>query len=285
MIRKVGALSVFLMCFVLAEKLPRVEFFPDGSYFKPILLDPATPQLGSSINSYIVKRIMKKRAYIPVLIGTSKIILRIPYESNRGFEAGFEYGVYSQFIIGPVRNMIMGGLENADYRISAISHYMAGPNIYRVKLFHQSSHLGDDHIIRNEITTATSNIQNYEELSIMYIRNREAWRYYISGGYNISIYTVRGRVLVQGGADFSLPLGKTGEFGITGGCDLKIYQQNNFSPNWKLGFGLEIGRKRSNTLRLLFEYYNGHLPYSTLEPFKVQMMGVGFYFSPIIGQG
>lgn len=258
----------------------RVEWFPRGNYFQPILLDPATPQLGSSVYSRIEKGVIMREAYIPVNMGTSLIVVRKPFSETDGLEAGFEFAIHSQFIIGPVRNMIMGGLQNTDYRISGITHYKKGKYVLRAKLFHQSSHLGDDHIIRNGITTATSNIQNYEEVSLMVSTVRNNLRYYFSGGYNISIYTVRERIMVQGGFSFVQPLGTSGIIGMVGGCDLKIYQQNSFSPNWKTGLGFEIRQDGSSILTVLVEYYNGHLPYSTLEPDKVQLLGMGFYFNP-----
>jgi len=258
----------------------KIELFPKGNYFNPILLDPATPQLSSSVYAYVQNGIIRRKAYIPVNIGASKIILRREKNKDVGFEAGVEFAIHSQFIIGPVRNSTMGGLQNADYRISGIGHYKNGRNVYRIKVFHQSSHLGDDHIIRNEITTPTSNIQNYEEISLMMSRYTGNIRYYISGGYNFSFYTIRKRILLHGGTYYSRPVNIKNGIGLIGGFDLKIYEQNNFTPNWKVGIGIEIGQNKTNSIKMLLEYYNGNLPYSTLEPEKVQLFGMGFYFNP-----
>ena len=105
-------------------------------------------------------------------------------------------------------------------------------------------------------------------------------RYYLSGGYNIGYYTIRGRVLFQGGFDFVKTINNSKWVNLTGGLDLKIYEQNNYTPNWRMGFGIEIGRGRSNALKIMVEYYNGHLAYSTMEPEKVQLIGVGMYITP-----
>ncbi|MCK4579517.1 MAG: hypothetical protein KAU50_12065 [Candidatus Marinimicrobia bacterium] len=63
------------------------------------------------------------------------------------------------------------------------------------------------------------------------------------------------------------------------GCFHSNGDQISNKPNIKLVLDLEVSRSRANPLRIILEYYNGHLPYSTLEHQQVRLIGMGLYFN------
>jgi len=158
-------------------------------------------------------------------------------------------------------------------------HFQKGrSSFYRISLFHQSSHLGDDYIIRNFIVTPTLNTQNYEQLDFAFSKRFAGWGYHAGGGYNVSPNTVRKRLLLQTGADWSHPLKTRPGLAILAAVDVKVYEHVDYSPNIRMGFGLEFAGQTQTPLKLLFTWYLGHLPYSTLEYQKVHLAGLSLIF-------
>ncbi|NQV36870.1 MAG: DUF1207 domain-containing protein [Candidatus Marinimicrobia bacterium] len=253
-------------------------FLPEGSYFKTIILDPSASQLSGSLLGIHSKGDLEQKVYAPINLGIRKMYFRWEDDLERGFELGIEFAIHSQFTVIDVGSNYLGGFQNADYRIAGVAHLVRRLHTYRFTIFHQSSHLGDDYIIRNQIVSPTSNVMNYEQIDVTRSTEIGNSRYYVGAGVNFSPNTVRERLAAQVGYFYSRPLTGNPELGFLAGTDIKIFQQNDFQPNFKLGVGLEFGRTKAKPLRLMLEYYNGHLPYSTLEYQKVQLFGAGLYF-------
>jgi len=205
-------------------------------------------------------------------------VARFELPEGQGFEFGIEFGVHSQFSIVDSGETYMGGLQNTDYRIGGMIHYKRPKAIYRLAIFHQSSHLGDDYMLRSNFLQANSKVLNFEQLSITRSATVGYGRYYFAYGYNISPNTTRKRSELQGGYLYHHPFPGSVDFAYLLGLDIKVYEQNNYQPNLKFGVGIELGRKWRNPFMIIAEYYKGHLPYSTLEYQKVQLYGLGVYF-------
>ena len=135
------------------------------------------------------------------------------------------------------------------------------------------------YIIRNQITSRTTNPLNYEQLDVTRSTIVGHQRYYYGAGYNISPFAEREKWAFQLGYFASRPW--SGHRGVNTiyGADVKIFEQNRYHPNVKVGLGLELWSGRTNPPRIILEYYYGYLPYSRLEYRFVQLMGVGVYFN------
>jgi len=252
---------------------------PSGSYFETIILDPTASQVNVSLWANTFAGKLDNKMLTSVNLGITRIILRWEREKYKGFELGLEYAVHSQFSVQGAGHNFLGGLQSADYRIAGIAHYKNRMHIYRMSLFHQSSHLGDDYIIRNDIVRPTSNVLNYEQLDIMRSSSINNSRYYYGLGYNISPNTIRKRISLQLGYYLNKDLKFKNGLGYFYGIDVKSFEQNKYRPGIKLGAGLEIGRHKSNPVRLIIEYYKGHMPYSIFEYKQVRSLGLGLYLN------
>ncbi len=261
---------------------PILQILPSGSYFAPIMLDPVSNQLNASLLAFNLNGRFQRKVYIPVNMGVTKMIIRRERAPDHGWEAGFEFTIATQYEIHDEKSVVLGRLMNTDYRISGLVHIRAGRHTYRIRLFHKSSHLGDEYIFDSGTTRRGLNPLNYEQLDITRSTVVDGRRYYYGLGYNLSPVTDRERVAVQGGFFHSAALGASGEIRYLYGADVKIFEQNNYRPNVKFGLGLELWSTRANPPRLMVEYYNGYLPYSRLEHQLVQLLGLGLYFNASI---
>ena len=150
-------LLIFIGSISLFSQEPKLEWLPSGSYFEVLLFDPTSAQTSASLLVYELAGSSEEKVYSPINIGVRKMIGRYELNNNRGFELGLEFGMHSQFTIVDVGEAYMGGLQNTDYRIAAIFHYKKDSSTYRISLFHQSSHLGDDYMLRTEYFQPNSN--------------------------------------------------------------------------------------------------------------------------------
>ncbi|MBC8374666.1 MAG: DUF1207 domain-containing protein [FCB group bacterium] len=257
----------------------QINWLPQGSFFPSRYLDPAAGQQSISVLSYEVAGETQQLMYVPISLSMHQQFVRSVQSETRQWELGMEFTIYSQFSIVDVGEAFMGGLQNADYRISSVFHYQHNSvSLYRVSLFHQSSHLGDDYIIRNFVVTPTLRTQNYEQLDFTLYKKLDGWNLYGVAGYNVSPNTVRKRLLLQLGGDWHHPLSNQPGLALVAGMDVKIYEHNKYVPNVRIATGIEFARRTQTPVKLLLSYYQGHLPYSTLEFQKVRLVGLSLIF-------
>ncbi|NQV41929.1 MAG: DUF1207 domain-containing protein [Candidatus Marinimicrobia bacterium] len=252
---------------------------PQGSIFPALYLDPAAGQQSISILSYEVEGETQQLMYVPISLSMRQQFLRSVQAGGQQWELGMEFTIYSQFSIVDAGDAFMGGLQNADYRISSIFHYQHTlTTLYKVSLFHQSSHLGDDYIIRNLVVTPTLRTQNYEQLDLTWYKKLTGLNLYGVAGYNVSPNTVRKRLLLQFGGDWIHLLPKNPGLALLAGVDIKLYEHYDYVPNIRIGAGVEFARGTPTPVKILLNYYQGQLPYSTLENQKVRLIGLGLIF-------
>ncbi|NQV30688.1 MAG: DUF1207 domain-containing protein [Candidatus Marinimicrobia bacterium] len=285
--QKYGKLSTLIIIVSLSISgtcAADIQWLPEGSIYPTRFLDPAACQQSLSILSYTVEDATQQFMYVPISLSMRQQFFRLENNIQQRWEWGMEFSIFTQFSIVDVGEAYLGGLQNADYRISTMLHYQSGSSsFYRFSLFHQSSHLGDDYIIRNFIVTPTPNTQNYEQLDFAVTKRFQSWGYYAGGGYNISPNTVRKRLLVHAGGDWSHPLKHQPGLALLAGVDVKVYEHNDYAPNIRVGLGFELARQTQTPLKLLFSWYQGQLPYSTLEYQKVRLVGLSLIFDVFTG--
>lgn len=221
--------------------------------------------------------------YIPFSFGGAQSIVnkQIIEKKANSWEVLGEVGVTSQF---EWRHMDSGGIQrnylNSDFKIafSYIRSYES--STYRIRFFHVSSHLGDDFIIRHGINKYTGTNMNFEQLDFTYFkkfRKEHSW------------YAGLGSIIrsESSGAGFSYMSGlqlnwskEKNHWGWTAGLNVKGQQQTDFNPNLKVAAGpAYFTDSKNEPIRLVLEYYLGHLPYSQFETQKVSWFGAGIYFN------
>jgi hypothetical protein len=202
-----------------------------------------------------------------------------------GVQLSLAGGVFAQFDLGSASY----DLINADYVIGLPLTIRSGEFSARLRVYHQSSHLGDELLLR-------ANHPNRENLSFeaaeaLLSEDLGPLRVYGGGEY----YIAREphdlpQEMAHGGAELrppgSLRFGSLGTARLIAGADVKMVKPDSM---WRYGIsaraGLEIGRARegpepSRRWSVLYEFYDGPSPYGQFFQSDVRLMGVGFHFTP-----
>ncbi|GAB3749819.1 hypothetical protein GCM10028817_10310 [Spirosoma pomorum] len=259
---------------------PKHEFLPKGHLFEPILLDPLEAQTyGSVLPYYSTNGEKYPGSIVPFEFGFAKPFYRRTTEPGRSEELVLDLASFTQFEVyyDYQRNKQRRQIVNNDYKISFIYNIRRGENNYRIRLYHLSSHLGDDYIYRNRITAPSPNSVNYEVIDGTYSRVVRDWRLYGGIGIGLRKSEERKRFSAQLGAFYKKPSSRAAR--LVGGVDMKFWQETNFKPGIHAGIGVEVGRTQNN-LTFLLEGYSGFRPYSQFESQHTNWLGVGIYLNP-----
>ncbi|MCX6214826.1 DUF1207 domain-containing protein [Spirosoma sp.] len=259
---------------------PTQEFLPKGHLFDPILLDPLEAQTyGSILPLYWTEGQKYNGSIVPFAFGFAKPFYRRSTDASHAEEWVLDLASFTQFeaFHDDVTDKALRRIINTDYKISIIYNVRRGENNYRFRVYHLSSHLGDDYIYRNKLTAPSPNSVNYELLDATYSRTVNNWRVY--GGLGVVLRKTEERkpLSAQLGAFYKKPSTKATR--LVGGADIKFWQQTDFRPGIHAGIGFEVGRTQNN-LTFLLEGYSGFRPYSQFEQQQTTWLGLGLYLNP-----
>ncbi len=250
------------------------SFLKRGSYFEQIILDPTECQTSAGLLKIWRSGTQDNGIYIPVNLGIQQSIVRYDFHASSGLELGFAGAIFTQFTIRKMEgNTYLGEMENADYKISILLNYRIRRLSLRLRAFHTSSHLADDYILRNNITEPNPGTLNYEQLDLTGSYQLNKFRVYAGFGLVVTPNAVRERFSIQTGFHYRKDLNSKGNFKFIAGTDIKIFQENDYSPNVRSGLGFEFGNAESMHAGFMIDYYTGHLPYSVMEYEKVNWFG------------
>jgi hypothetical protein len=249
-----------------------ISFFPAKRVSPVIFLDPIECQ--TSGGSYFLSQKGKNVSlYSTVNLGFTKPIISYSGKSV-SWELNFGTAIFTQFdLIKREDGSYLAGLINNDYKISVDYSLKKDKNILKFRIFHLSSHLGDDYIGRNQGNAANDKSENYEQADITYLRSNSNNYWYASAGEIYTKYVFRKRFSLQGGGLFNFAKPKPINYFTS--INVKLLAENDFAPDLRAVYGVNFNRKSESLFRIWAEYYTGHLPYSTIDYGRVTWMGLG----------
>ena len=279
---------------------PRKEWFPKNHLFAPILLDPIEAQVYGSAMPYFNTtgerkvgftetdtrdKDLNQGTFVPFAFGFHKPFYRVTTAPGQAHEWGLDVGSFTQFQVfndttklAKKPGQLVYKIINNDYKLSFWYNLRKGRNSYRIRLYHISSHLGDDYIVRYQLNYYTPNAVNYELIDFTLSRDLPSGlRVYGSVGVGLRGQSERQRFNVEAGAYYRQPGNKRQR--LVGGVDIKAWQQTNFKPGIHAGVGYELGRSTQNLTAMLDLYY-GYRPYGQYEYQTISWAGIGLYFNP-----
>ena len=181
-------------------------------------------------------------------------------------------------------NGVTHSLFNTDFFIYLHNDFVFNKNNFlRVNLYHRSSHLGDDYLLKNDISRATDpdywaeDPANFETLEVLYAYNKKKIGLYAGASYIVRTDSNRKKLAFQTGGVFK-NFETESKFlnRIFIGYDIRLLENNDYNLDFNGGLGYAF--KNNNSLRL--EYYNGYLPYSRLEnEVKTSWISLAFYYN------
>ncbi|MCX6182577.1 MAG: DUF1207 domain-containing protein [Bacteroidetes bacterium] len=255
------------------------QFLPDGLLFKPVFLDPNQANISGSINGYWKDKQPINGQYATYALGASKSLIRWVGKENRRYEWGMDLGATGQFEWKTVDTVLQLNFINVDFKVSSFLNIKWNEkHSMRIRMYHTSSHTGDDYMIRNGIRSFIPNYVNYEQLDILHSVNYKYFRFYYGLGANVRGITIRKRAFMELGFETHIPMTKRLDFFVGSNC--KIWEQNSFVPGINSAMGIAFKGEHDRRLYMVIHYYQGKSPFSQYQFTDLRWLGVAAYFSP-----
>lgn len=256
-------------------------FLPSGVLFAPLIADPKEPQSFVSLQNASTYRgaISPGRDRIELASvafgGTFGLFRWLGEAEGNGFQAGVDGALFAQFDMSSDDHRLI----NADYTVGIPFTFREGSFSTRLRVYHQSSHLGDEFLLDYE--PARVNL-SFIGVQVLASKDFEYWRAY--GGCewmgnrdpsSLRAWSAMAGMEYREKARYVL----RGRF--VGGFALKAYQENDWHPGASLKAGMEFGPPEPSTrhFRVMLEAYKGYLPFSQFFQQRVEYLGLGAYFS------
>ncbi len=257
------------------------RMLPGGDVFHALLADPtefeffmsfhdvSSPSRGSRIGS--------------VALGNSIGIIRWGRASgNEGLQLGLSGGVFAQFDLTKQSH----DLVNADYMVGVPITYRRGAFSTRFRLYHQSSHLGDEFLENSDIERLNLSFEAFE---LLLSRDFGPLRGYGGGEYRFN-RTPKKDVehgLLHGGLEYRhrgalFHLGPTVAARPVVAVDVKAFEQRDWEAGVSGRVGIEFGSlpggSSGRAVSFLVELYDGPNPYGQFFFEDLQFIGFGAHF-------
>ena len=288
--RQVHLFSILIIICLLAFSLvsmsqqkPDISILPKGFYFEPLLFDPTQCQVTGGIQKLWRSGNEKAGLFIPISLGFQLSFIRFEKKDHSGVELGMGAAAFTQFEILQLESKTYRGeMLNSDYKAAGFINAFHNNWSFRFQIFHVSSHLSDDFLLRNHITTPDPGTMNYEQADITTSYSKNNVRLYGGFGYVITKYAVRDRISFETGIEYRKHLFNKENIGYIAGSDIKFFEQNHYDPDIKIGSGFEIGDPEKIHMAFLLKYFGGHLPYSTLNYGRIHWFGISTVIIPAL---
>lgn len=270
-----------------------VEVFPDAGLFAPLLADPYDPAFrqrfvyGTGDGNPTV-----------TMLGITEQGGRfglVRWRAGKGtVQVEIAGSVSAQFDLGATH----WDLLNTDYTIGFPITYRRGPTGLRLRAYHQSSHLGDEFVRRDNIwiwgdpdpilptDTGYHASYRFEAIELLASHEWRGWRGYVGGEWRwfVAPWFLEPWV-ARGGLEHRARLreGEGMATDLVGAVDVRMTQNRDWAPGVSVRSGVEIGRleregRPGRRVGILAEYFNGPAPFGQFQMmYDLRYYGGGFY--------
>lgn len=261
---------------ITQDDLSGFQSLPDGQIFCPLLADPKAERSFASIVNGTAEDFPSMIGAVGVGDGFGLFRWGIVQLSLSG-------SVFSQFDLGaPSYDLI-----NADYIVGIPLTLRYRGFSGRLRAYHQSSHLGDEFLLRDQVER-----ENLSFESIELILSQELGPLRLYGGAehlispspdDLASSVLHGGVELLPGAPI-LRVGNLGSARLIAAGDIKVIEEQDWETGVSLRGGIEGSRPEApaspiSRWQLTFEYYNGPTPYGQFFRRQLSYWGVGLHFT------
>jgi hypothetical protein len=254
---------------------------PEGDVFCPLLADPkvthsyiayvrgtSTSPLGTDLGSFAIGD----------RFGLARWNGATPGD---GFQINIEGSVFAQIDL----NTESYDLINADYVLGLPMTYRLGAFSGRARLYHQSSHLGDEFVLRSRIPRENF---SFEAAEVLLSYDVGPLRAYGGGEYLLhSIPNDLESWVLHGGVELRQKLGGLYEgrginVRLIAAGDAKSVEDLDWETAYSAVAGFEFSRPGEHAMRrwsVLGHYYYGPAPYGQFFRSEVTYYGLGLHFA------
>jgi hypothetical protein len=250
---------------------------PRGNLFQALIADPKEPRFYLGYRPYQeAHQYLSERTAIFVggLGDTFGLYRHVNNSGGYSWQANISGWIYAEFDLKTPSYYLVDN----DYFIGFPFTFRKGPASYRLNLYHQSSHVGDEYLLHSNITRIEF---SYEALNFIASYEWIKWRIYYGGEVMVHKEPTSYKpVTVQCGLEYystnKLLLGGR----PIGGVDLKLTQENNWPLNTSFKAGLQFDEpdSRGRSIRFLLEGYTGFSPLGQFFNNRLNYVGLGITF-------
>ncbi|HUP34251.1 MAG TPA: DUF1207 domain-containing protein [Candidatus Limnocylindria bacterium] len=247
---------------------------PTAHLFQGLLADPRWPHFSAAYRLYLDNPDLTH-------VGAVSFGETIPLFRGHGFadsqwEVGIQAGVFALFQMDePSKDLV-----NADYFGSLFGTWRRGPFSALGRVFHQSSHLGDELLLRTRLERINLTYESVD-LKLSYDL---PWGFRVYGGggflFNQEPESLKPWA-AQGGVEFRSPRAfAAGHVRPVAAVDLQTREENKWHLDVSARGGLQFENVRvlERSLQLLVEYFNGNSPDGQFYKRRVEYLGLGAHF-------
>jgi len=245
---------------------------PGGTLFRPLIADPRWPHFSAAYQYYFDDTQLGNVA--AVSFGETFALYRGSLGSA-WWEVGIQAGVFAVFDLD-AESM---DLVNADYLVGIPVSFRYGDLSAMFRLFHQSSHLGDEFLLRTQLERINLSYESVD-LKVSY-EIGDVLRLYAGGGY---LFDQEPADLdpwsVQYGIEFISPWpDRRSRWRPIAAVDLQQREENGWSLDLSARAGIQIdGVLASRNMQILVEYFKGRSPNGQFYKDKIEYLGLGVHF-------
>ena len=150
------------------------------------------------------------------------------------------------------------------------------------RLFHQSSHLGDEYVLSNEAESRVNLSYQAVDLRLSYEFSGDVLRLYVGGEdiFEREPATLK-PLSLQSGLEFRSPWpGPEAKIHPIAAADARYREENDWAADVSLRAGIEFKRwLGTRNLQLLLEYFTGHSPNGQFYTDEIEYLGLGVHFN------
>ncbi len=261
---------------------------PRGDVFCPLIADPKAQRSFASLlherAGSGTDRTSKRFASVGIgdMFGLGRWSGSQPGD---GVQLSITGAVFAQFDLGTSSYDLL----NADYMVGLPLTIRRGRGSMRLRVYHQSSHLGDEYLLREPPDRRDRENLSFESIDLTLSLDAGAARFYAGGERLVNRDPEDlAATVAHGGVEYRpstwiIPLRNLGGFRFLAAVDAKTSDEHDWKPSVSARAGLEYDRRKGGDLpgrrwALLAEFYEGPSPYGQFFRERVQYVGVGIHF-------
>ncbi len=245
---------------------------PAAVPFQPLLADPKEPQ-------FFATYLWARSPRLASRLGTVGFGQTISLVRGRDWQLAIAAGAFSEFNMRSSTTDLL----NTDYVVGLPLMYRHGALAARLRVFHQSSHLGDEYMVH---THAQRVDLTFQAVELLVATGTSHGRVYGGGEYVFTHSPADLKaVVLHGGVEYRQPrallrLGRLAVGRLVAGLDAKSGQDRQWQVGWSLVTGLELGDPLAAVgsgwrWSVLLKAYTGPAPYGEFYRDHVASVGVG----------
>ena len=259
-----------------------VVVLPVGELFAPLIADLTQPQFQTAFLSTDSPVLDDQLGAVG--FGETFGLLRKPGgRPGDGWQVSLAGAVFAQFELRRQST----DLVNSDFVVGLPITYRRGRTSARLMLHHQSSHLGDEYLLREN--PARLNV-SWDAVQLLVSRDLGVWRIY-GGAEHVFVHApepLKDGVL-EGGVEYRrpAPLFRTGARQAArwiAALDVQSWQRGSWQISASARAGIELGplgpadEGLGRTWSLVIEAFHGPTPFGQFYGERISYVGLGLHF-------